>query len=554
MIAYPMDSELTYDDDDYPQFDRAAGTDNLRKVYRTLYGQGVLPSDVDSNQFLVKGGQAGMTVTVEGGLILANGCFGLELERRELEVEESGTKDRIDTVVARLNDNIDTRTIDLYIKKGTPATVPVRPDLTRNDMVTELGIADLYIVKNSTTVAEHRITDTRYEASRCGVMSPLGKIDITSVYNQVQADMAYFKENEQASFEEWFEHIKGQLDEDAAGHLQLEIDNLRQDVEDGFDDFEQKISASVGQNLVPYPYADVSVPRYGIMFTVNNDGSLTVNGRPPEELDFVDFSMGTVDLKADTKYTLQLAINGNENAYEIYMEMDSKTVSIQGNGYTTFTSDQDRTVSLELRIFNGTDLVDDNVRFMLEEGNVAHAYQNPKISNINLDKDLEDVSKLVTDVDVKVTKLQSHIGMIIHSTTLDTLAKVKAIYGGTTWTKIQGRFLLGQSSSYAINSTGGSANAIVPYHRHSVTEKTTTSAGAHTHNYGLGDSIGIPYVSGAAYWGVRGTGGSNVKTSEAGNHSHKLSAHNTEYAGTSGNTTGANMPPYKTVYIWERTA
>lgn len=49
----------------------------------------------------------------------------------------------------------------------------------------------------------------------------------------------------------------------------------------------------------------------------------------------------------------------------------------------------------------------------------------------------------------------SYVGMVIHSTTLDTQQKVIEQYGGTTWVKIEGRFLLGQSSSYAINSTGG---------------------------------------------------------------------------------------------------
>jgi hypothetical protein len=30
--------------------------------------------------------------------------------------------------------------------------------------------------------------------------------------------------------------------------------------------------------------------------------------------------------------------------------------------------------------------------------------------------------------------------------------------------------------------------------------------------------------------------------------------HNCSYAGTNGNTTNANIPNYKSVYIWERTA
>ena len=50
---------------------------------------------------------------------------------------------------------------------------------------------------------------------------------------------------------------------------------------------------------------------------------------------------------------------------------------------------------------------------------------------------------------------RSHIGQIIMSTTLNTQAKVIEQYGGTTWAKIEGRFLLGASSGYPVNSTGG---------------------------------------------------------------------------------------------------
>ena len=44
--------------------------------------------------------------------------------------------------------------------------------------------------------------------------------------------------------------------------------------------------------------------------------------------------------------------------------------------------------------------------------------------------------------------------MIVQSTTLDTEAKVKAIYGGSKWTMISGRFLLGAAAGEA-GQTGG---------------------------------------------------------------------------------------------------
>ena len=49
----------------------------------------------------------------------------------------------------------------------------------------------------------------------------------------------------------------------------------------------------------------------------------------------------------------------------------------------------------------------------------------------------------------------SHVGMIVQSTTLDTEEKVINVYGGTAWTQIEGKMLLGASESHAVNTTGG---------------------------------------------------------------------------------------------------
>ena len=151
------------------------------------------------------------------------------------------------------------------------------------------------------------------------------------------------------------------------------------------------------------------------------------------------------------------------------------------------------------------------------------------------------------------------------STVLNTAAKVIEIYGGTTWTQISGRFLLAANSTYAVKATGGSANAIIPYHRHSVTKFSTGAMSAnasHSHT--------VTSANGEAYTDIQGETGTmrrNVvaapRTSVANAlyakatsvaHTHEVGAHNTNYAGTEGNTTGANMPPYYAVYIWERTA
>ncbi len=224
MIGYPLDSHVTFESDGTPVYDRAITSAPLRKLYKKLFSDGVMPNP--SNNMQVSAG-SGMNVIVSPGFAMCNGCLKLEEAQRTLAVQaSSATYDRIDTVVLRLNDNDSERICDFYILEGTPATSPVRPTLTRTESIWELGLADLFIAKNSTVISNQRITDTRYETERCGVVSSVSKFDTDFIYQQVQADLAGFKSEEQADFIAWFEEIKGQLSEDAAGNLQNQIGSL----------------------------------------------------------------------------------------------------------------------------------------------------------------------------------------------------------------------------------------------------------------------------------------------------------------------------------------
>lgn len=85
------------------------------------------------------------------------------------------------------------------------------------------------------------------------------------------------------------------------------------------------------------------------------------------------------------------------------------------------------------------------------------------------------------------------------------------LFGFGSWTKIEGRFLLGANSTYGLGSTGGSATVTltvnqIPSHNHSA---STASAGSHTHT-------ATTASAGAHTHSVSGTAAS------AGNHSHSI--------------------------------
>lgn len=224
MIGFPFDSHVTFESDGTPVYDRAITSAPLRKLIAKLLTDGVLPNP--STNLQVEEGN-GMNVVVNPGFAICAGGLKLEENQRTLAIQAADSNyDRIDTVVLRWNDNDSERICDLYIVEGIPAASPLRPKLTRTESIWELGLADLFVNKNSSAISNQRITDTRYETARCGIISAISEFDTTTLYQQVQADLAGFKASEQADFITWFNDIKGQLSEDAAGNLQKQIGTL----------------------------------------------------------------------------------------------------------------------------------------------------------------------------------------------------------------------------------------------------------------------------------------------------------------------------------------
>lgn len=227
MIGYPFDSQVTFDQYGTPQYDRAVSSKPLKELIKKLFTTGVMPNP--SNNLQVIAGISGLTTIVKAGFCIIEGGLKLEEEDKTMMHQAADTTyDRIDTVVMRWNDNDNARICALYVVAGTPSATPIRPTLNREGSVYEIGLADVLIKANSTAISQQRITDTRYEAERCGVISSISEFDTTTIYEQVQADLAGFKANEEADFLEWFDEMKDQLSEDAAGHLQLEIGDLEE--------------------------------------------------------------------------------------------------------------------------------------------------------------------------------------------------------------------------------------------------------------------------------------------------------------------------------------
>ena len=112
---------------------------------------------------------------------------------------------------------------------------PQPPALTRDATVWELGLANLFVAKNTQTISQQRITDTRLDASRCGVVAQtIGELDTSPYFAQIQAALADIQQQAAAQlvrlefdFDSWLDTLKGKLGDDPATALQAQVDDLQ---------------------------------------------------------------------------------------------------------------------------------------------------------------------------------------------------------------------------------------------------------------------------------------------------------------------------------------
>lgn len=137
-------------------------------------------------------------------------------------------------------------------------------------------------------------------------------------------------------------------------------------------------------------------------------------------------------------------------------------------------------------------------------------------------------------------------------------------WGGEWSLESGGKFHLSAGGSYTAGSTGGSPDAIIPYHRHGKgdLEGSTPTLSASNSNFVVSASEvsssrgNITTSSSSSYYYARSAAsgadwGRATPTIPSGK-TVSISG-DTAYAGTDGNRTGANMPPYIVVNRWHRT-
>lgn len=253
------------------EYDRVYLAAQFAAYFASFIGNGVYAEH--SNQLqVVAMPTPQMQVGVEKGQGWINGYWYENTDMMYLPIEVAdGVLNRIDSIVLRLG--FAERNMWLMVKKGTPAVSPIAPEVTRTADYYDLQLATVSIPASSIRITQAQIQDTRMNQDVCGwVTGVVKQLDTTTLFNQFETYFQEFKENNQADYEEWtetqkqawlswvsgqetdftdwtdeqkeeyetwyathinqwqsdfdtwFENIKDQLGEDAAGNLQNRID------------------------------------------------------------------------------------------------------------------------------------------------------------------------------------------------------------------------------------------------------------------------------------------------------------------------------------------
>lgn len=178
MKSYPFDSKNT-GSDSTPQWDRAITAEDERMFNKLYFTNGVFANPADS---LMVTPASGMQIKVSPGGCHIEGAKAFNTSDRYITLGNSDSSlSRIDRIVARFDTSESVRSIDIYVREGVPSTAPVAQELHRDSNYYEIALADVLIVKRSTSISSSHITDQRLNPELCGFVVPMAKDYDTSV-------------------------------------------------------------------------------------------------------------------------------------------------------------------------------------------------------------------------------------------------------------------------------------------------------------------------------------------------------------------------------------
>lgn len=268
-MAEESERSFPFDADEIDgKYDREYLADDFARYFRAFISSGVFMKESTNLQVMENGD---MTVILKPGQLIIDGYRYDNTDDIIIMIDPAdGVLNRIDRISGTWSK--EDKDIHYTLQKGMPSYEPVPPDCRRNEDTKDYVFADVYIKAGAISILQKDITDQRLNSEVCGIANPFNNIDTTSIFNQftswleftkdkgktdvaalvedmegylemleISGDnqlkeivevMRKFENMSEEQFLEWFNQMKDQLSEDAAGNLQLQIDDLHDTVVD----------------------------------------------------------------------------------------------------------------------------------------------------------------------------------------------------------------------------------------------------------------------------------------------------------------------------------
>ena len=245
--------------------DRLYDAIQMSSIFDGIIRDGIFSTIGDT--MIVTSPEDGMYVNVGSGRAWFNHTWTLNDTAYPIEAEQAEVVlDRIDAVILEVNSSAEVRANSIKFLKGTPSSNPVKPTLTHNAEVNQYALAYVRIRAGQTTIFQSDIENAVGTDETPFITGVLQQVSIETLLKQWEAEFnTYFTNFQNTSttefnnwlatkvseytawfaqmqtdmdsnfneFDAWFQRMKDQLSEDAAGHLQAQIDALAEAAKKG---------------------------------------------------------------------------------------------------------------------------------------------------------------------------------------------------------------------------------------------------------------------------------------------------------------------------------
>lgn len=196
------------------QYDRVYDSSDFANYFSKFISDGVFINPTNQLKVVAK---TGLTVTVRKGSAFIEGYWYTLDEDMDMTISPNATGNETQTKIC-CTLNRSERKISVTKEEKAKSLAPVDDGIKH-----ELVLATIALGVGVATITDSVITDRRPDDSYCGF--------VKGVVQDIETAELFLKF--ETLFNEWFDTVKGQLGQDAAGNILNEIEKIKEELKGG---------------------------------------------------------------------------------------------------------------------------------------------------------------------------------------------------------------------------------------------------------------------------------------------------------------------------------